>query len=98
MVKQLITSAVRRLMLLSGGGPAQLDVSDTNEVFAKIPLAKGALHLFPYAPTLTTVCPDDSASAVILFAFINSKGKSGAGDSSTFYAINEADEDENAVA
>ena len=47
MVKQLITSAVRRLMLLSGGGPAQLDVSDTNEVFAKIPLAKGGVALVP---------------------------------------------------
>ena len=84
--------------MLSGGGPAQLDISTDDEVFAKVSIAKGALHLFPYAPTLTTVCPDDCASAVILFAFSNARGKSGSGDTTTFYAMTEADDDSNTVA
>ena len=59
-VKDMVTSTLLRLSLLSGGGPSILDVTDAKDgVYAKVGIKTGLLHLIPYAASLTTQCPLD---------------------------------------
>ena len=58
LVKDLISTTMKRVSLLSGGDPSHVRITeDKQEVHAAVALDKGVLHLVPYSPYLTVECP-----------------------------------------